>query len=54
MAKRNEATLSQDEVWEEHLENVHVGRHWLYMVGVIGGGFVLMLVLMALVSAGGG
>ena len=53
MAKKDESTVSQQEVWDEHLRDVHVGRHWAYIAGVLGGGFLLMIGLMALVSGGG-
>ena len=47
----DERTISQDEVWEEHLQDVHVPQHWAYMFGVLVGGFVVMLILMALLDA---
>ena len=53
MAKKNEAELSQDDVWQEHIANVHVGRHWAYMFGVLGGGFLVMVALIALLGSGG-
>ena len=50
MAKRDEPEISQEDVWDEHLANVHVGRHWMYMFGVLIGGFVLMVALIAVVG----
>ena len=54
MAKKDESTISQEEVWQEHLANVHVGRHWAYMIGVLAGSFVLMVALIAILGGGGG
>jgi len=51
---RNEATISQEEVWEEHLERVHVGRHWAYLLGVILGALLVMIALIAVLGASGG
>ena len=53
MAKNDESTISQQEVWDEHLQDVHVGRHWAYITVVLGGGFLLMVALMALIGGGG-
>jgi hypothetical protein len=46
--------MSEDRVRQEHLESVNVGAHWAYLFGVLIGGFVLMLGLMALIGSGGG
>ena len=54
MAKNDESTISQQEVWDEHLREVHVGRHWAYIAAVLAGGFLLMVVLMAVIGGGGG
>ncbi len=53
MAKNDESTISQDEVWDEHVRDVHVGRHWAYALGVMGGGFLIMVGFMALLGGGG-
>lgn len=50
MRKRDEPDIRQEDVWEEHLENVHVGRHWAYLFGVLVGGFVLMVGLIAILG----
>jgi hypothetical protein len=54
MATKDETTIRQDDVWEEHLQDVHVGRHWAYLLGVILGACLLMLGLIALLGAGAG
>ena len=46
----NEAKISQQEVWDEHLQDVHVPQHWAYVFGVLGGGFLLMTALMAVLG----
>ena len=53
MAK-NETEVTQDDVWTEHLAQVHVGRHWAYLGGVIVGGFLLMVALIALLGSTAG
>jgi hypothetical protein len=46
-----ELTLTDDDVRAEHMREVHVLAHWLYMVAVLAGGFVAMVALM--VALGG-
>ncbi len=53
MAKDDESTVSQNDVWNEHLQDVHVGRHWGYIAAVLAGGFLLMVGLMAVLGGGG-
>ena len=50
----NEAEMTADEVYREHLESVNVAAHWTYLFGVLIGGFVLMVALMAVIGSGGG
>ena len=50
----NEAEMTEDEVYREHLESVNVPAHWAYLFGVFIGGFVLMVALMAVIGSGGG
>jgi hypothetical protein len=42
-----ERDLTVKDVEREHLGDVAPGAHWVYIVGVIGGGTVLMLALIA-------
>jgi hypothetical protein len=53
MAK-DETKVTQDQVWNEHLADVHVGRHWAYLAAVIVGGFLLMVALIALLGSAAG
>jgi hypothetical protein len=46
MAK-DETSVTQERVWNEHLEEVHVGAHWAYLAVVLIGGFLLMVALIA-------
>lgn len=41
-----------DDVWNEHVEAVHVGAHAAYMIGVLAGSFLLMVLLIAALGAG--
>jgi hypothetical protein len=42
----SERTITEDQVRREHLREVNVRAHWMYIVVVLGGGFVLMLALL--------
>ena len=42
----SERTVTEDQVRREHLREVNVRAHWLYIVGVLGSGVVLMLALL--------
>jgi hypothetical protein len=46
----SDRTATEDDVRAEHLAEVHVAAHWAYIVGVVAGGFVLMVALMALLG----
>ena len=48
-----ELTITEDDVREEHLRSVNVPAHWLYMTGVVGGAFVLMVALMVILGGAG-
>ena len=50
----DEADIRQEDVWDEHLQQLNVAAHWMYVVGVLGGGFIAMVGLIALLGAGGG
>jgi uncharacterized membrane protein YdcZ (DUF606 family) len=43
--------ISMKDVEREHLAQIHEGRHWAYVAGVLGGSFVLMLLLIAWLGA---
>jgi hypothetical protein len=42
----SDRTTTEDQVRAEHLREVNVRAHWLYIVGVLGSGFVAMVLLM--------
>jgi hypothetical protein len=50
MAKKNEAQLTEDDVRNEVMDAVNVGAHWAYLFGVLGGGFLLMVALIAVLG----
>jgi hypothetical protein len=46
----DEGTVDQDRVREEHLASVNVPAHWAYLIAVLVGGFVLMVILIAVLG----
>ena len=50
----NEAEMTEDQVRKEHIESVNVGAHWAYLFGVLIGGLLLMISLIAILGSGGG
>ena len=50
----DEKTVSEDDVREEHLKEVNVPAHWTYLFGVLAGGFVVMIALIAMLGGNGG
>ena len=51
MAK-SERNLTEDQVRQEHLEAVHQPAQWAYLFGVLIGGTVLMVLLIAAIAGG--
>jgi hypothetical protein len=49
---KDERYLTEEDVWHEHLSSVKVAGHWAYLVGVLGGGLVAMLLLIAVLGSG--
>ena len=47
----SEREISADQVKREHLAEVDVRAHWLYLVSAIVGGTVAMILLIALLDA---
>lgn len=43
----NEMNVDRERVREEHLAAIDQRAHWVYLFAVLGGGFVLMLLLIA-------
>ena len=50
----SELDLSEDDVRQEHLHEVNAAAHWAYLFGVLVGGFLLMVGLIAILGASGG
>jgi hypothetical protein len=49
MSKKNP---TQDEIWDEKVGEVNVPAHWGYLFGVLGGGFLAMVALIAALGGG--
>jgi len=47
----SERTVDADQVRVEHLAEVDARAHWLYLVGVMAGGTLLMLAIIAILGA---
>jgi hypothetical protein len=43
----SERTIDREKVREEHLAEVNPAVHWAYLIAVVGGGFVVMLAVIA-------
>jgi hypothetical protein len=50
----NEAQTDKEQVRREHLAAIDVRAHWAFLIAVLGGGFALMLLLMAALGGSGG
>jgi hypothetical protein len=48
----SERTLTEDQVRQEHLETVNQPLQWAYLFGVLIGGTVLMILLIAAIAGG--
>jgi hypothetical protein len=48
---KRELALTEDDIREEHLNAVNVPVHWAYLFAVLGGGFLLMVLLLVALSA---
>jgi hypothetical protein len=42
--------MTEDDVRDEVLGAVNIGAHWAYLFGVLGGGFLLMVALIAVLG----
>jgi hypothetical protein len=49
----NETKIDQNKVWDEHLAEINVPAHWMYGLGVMVGGFLVMVALIAMLGGGG-
>ncbi|HEY7589758.1 MAG TPA: hypothetical protein VH723_02125 [Candidatus Limnocylindrales bacterium] len=52
--RKSEASLTEDDVREEHMRSVNPAAHWLYLFGALGAGLVAMIGLIALLGGIGG
>jgi len=50
--KVDERTIDEAQVRLEHRGSVNVPGHWAYLLGVLIGGTILMIALIALISSG--
>ncbi len=48
----SEKEPTQDEIWDEKVAEVNVPAHWAYLFGVLGGGFLAMVALIAALGGG--
>ena len=52
-AKKDETTLTERDIYEEHQREVRPTVHWVYLFSVLGGGLLLMLGLIAILGGTG-
>ena len=52
-AAKDETVLTEDDVRSEHHQSAKPAAHWLYLVGVLGGGLLLMFALIAYLGGSG-
>jgi hypothetical protein len=50
----NESQVDKEQVRREHLAAIDQRAHWAFLITVLGGGFVVMLLLMAALAGSGG
>jgi uncharacterized membrane protein YdcZ (DUF606 family) len=50
----DEKNITEDDVRAEHMASAKPAAHWAYLVGVLGGSFILMVLLIALMGSAGG
>lgn len=46
----SERTIDEEQVRREHLQEANPGMHWLYLVAVVLGSFILLVGLIALLG----
>jgi hypothetical protein len=52
-AKKSELTLTEEDVRAEHEQSAKPAVHWAYLFGVLAGGLLLMLALIAVLGGSG-
>jgi hypothetical protein len=50
----NEANVTEEQVYKEHLKAVNAPAHWVYLLSVLILSFLLMVGFIALLGSGGG
>jgi hypothetical protein len=50
---KDETELTEDDVRAEHHTSARPAAHWAYLFGVLGGGLVVMLALIAILGWSG-
>jgi len=46
-AQKDETRLTEEDIYEEHQRSVKPNVHWAYLFGVLAGGLLFMLALIA-------
>jgi hypothetical protein len=49
-AARDETAITEDDVRDKHLGSANPTAHWAYLIGVLVGGLVLMVALIAVLA----
>ena len=49
-AGKDETQLTEDDIYEEHQRLVKPAAHWAYLFGVLGGGLLFMVALIAVLG----
>jgi hypothetical protein len=49
-AGKDETQLTEDDIYEEHQRSVKPTAHWAYLFGVLGGGLLFMVALIAVLG----
>jgi hypothetical protein len=52
-AKKDETTLTEEDIYKEHQRSVNPNAHWAYLFGVLAAGLLLMLGLIAALGGSG-
>ena len=47
---KDETQLTEGDIYDEHQRSVKPTAHWAYLFGVLGGGLLLMLALIAVLG----
>jgi len=46
-AQNDETRLTEEDIYDEHQRSVKPTAHWAYLFGVLGGGLLIMVALIA-------